>query len=366
MGRAMPTSRTFLIVSASMGGGHDGAARELRRRLTERGHAVHVVDFLDLAELRIGWLLLALYRFQLRVMPWSYEFTYRLSWLMRRPATALDAWLTRRKLSRCIRRFQPDVIVSVYPLSSVVLGRMRRKRLLRVPVVTFLTDFSVHPMWVDRGVDHHLAVSETSACLATERGARDAKFRGPLVAPAFGAPVNDRTSARALLGLTPSDRAVLVVAGAWGAGDVAATMGEMAEDSEFHPVVVCGRNETLRAELATLGVGTVMGWTDDMASLMAAVDVVVENAGGLTCMEAFAAGVPVVTYLPIPGHGRDNAATMASAGVNVFARDAAELHVALRAVTREEELVTSSYATRRRCSSAIPPQKSSMSPRRHL
>ena len=66
-----PTRRTVLVVSASMGGGHDGAARELRRRLTDVGHQVHIVDFLTLAELRIGWLLMAIYRFQLRVAPWS-------------------------------------------------------------------------------------------------------------------------------------------------------------------------------------------------------------------------------------------------------------------------------------------------------
>ena len=66
-----PTRRTVLVVSASMGGGHDGAARELRRRLTASGHEVHVVDFLALVELRIGWLLMAIYRFQLRVAPWT-------------------------------------------------------------------------------------------------------------------------------------------------------------------------------------------------------------------------------------------------------------------------------------------------------
>src|SRR5262245_44207101 len=108
-----PTKRTVLVVSASMGGGHDGGARELRRRLTQRGQTVDVCDFLGLVVLRIGWLLMAIYRFQLRVAPWTYQLTYRLSSLLRRPMTAFDMWLTRRKLSRCIRQCRPDVIVSV-------------------------------------------------------------------------------------------------------------------------------------------------------------------------------------------------------------------------------------------------------------
>src|SRR5690348_3418082 len=137
------SSRTILIVSASMGGGHDGAANELRRRLTSAGYGVHVVDFLDLVELNVGRVIEAIYRFQLRMAPWSYQLTYSISWLLRMPTTALGMWLTRRKLSRWVRKLEPDVIVSVYPLSSLVLGRMRRKRVLRIPVVTYLTDFSV-------------------------------------------------------------------------------------------------------------------------------------------------------------------------------------------------------------------------------
>jgi peptidoglycan/xylan/chitin deacetylase (PgdA/CDA1 family) len=72
-----------------------------------------------------------------------------------------------------------------------------------------------------------------------------------------------------------------------------------------------------------------LGWTDDMPTLMAAANVLVENAGGLSCMEAFAAGLPVVTYRPIAGHGRHNAEEMERAGLTVWAKTPAELCEAL-------------------------------------
>jgi UDP-N-acetylglucosamine:LPS N-acetylglucosamine transferase len=65
---------------------------------------------------------------------------------------------------------------------------------------------------------------------------------------------------------------------------------------------------------------------------MAAADVVVENAGGLTSLEAFAAGVPIVTYRPIPGHGRDNVKGMLAAGVTTSPADDAGLLEALDAL----------------------------------
>src|SRR5262249_40427197 len=47
-----------------------------------------------------------------------------------------------------------------------------------------------------------------------------------------------------------------------------------------------------------------------------------------------AIGLPVITYRPIAGHGRDNAEMMARAGVNCYAQDDEELSRILRAVTR--------------------------------
>src|SRR5436190_9473463 len=295
---------------------------------------VEVVDFLDAVAFHIGPLLRWFYQVQLRMAPWSYELSYKMAPALRAPAVVLDTWLTRRKLRRIIKDFRPDAIVSVYPLASLVLGRMRRKKHLRVPVLTYLTDFAVHSLWVHRGVDRHLAVSELSAEAAVSRGGRDARARGPLVSERFRDATYDRDAVRTNLGLLPADRAVLVVAGSWGVGDVVATVEAIGRSGEFHPITVCGHDDNLRAELEQRGYGTVIGWTDQMPALMSAADALVENAGGLTCMEAFAVGLPVITFRPIAGHGKDNAEMMARAGVNCYARDDDELHAILREVTR--------------------------------
>src|ERR1700730_18066307 len=66
-----------LCVSASMGAGHDGAAREMVRRLQEAGHDVELRDFLDSAPFKLGAALKGVYEFLIRYVPWSYEATYR-------------------------------------------------------------------------------------------------------------------------------------------------------------------------------------------------------------------------------------------------------------------------------------------------
>ena len=326
-----------LVLSASIGGGHDGAATELTRRLKAAKAEVRGADFLDLLPFGIGWLARNLYRVQLRFAPRTYEALYRGSMslpIVWRGTVLLCTLLSRRRINREIALFDPKIIVSVYPLASVAVGRMRTKGWINLPAVTYLTDFSVHPLWIHPGIDLHLATNRASQKAATEHGATHTTTVGPLVRPAF-AQHHNRSEARSRL-FIPAERpvAVLVVAGSWGVGSVVETVKAIADCGAFHPVCVCGRNERLRQHLERLGVGTIIGWTDRMDDVMAGCDVVVENAGGLTCMEALAAGLPVVTFAPIPGHGRHNAEVMAAAGVVSYARTRDELKCALDRAVR--------------------------------
>ncbi|HZQ26617.1 MAG TPA: glycosyltransferase [Acidimicrobiales bacterium] len=329
-------SRNVLIVSASMGAGHDGVAKELANRLEARGWNARRTDFLDALPFRIGPLIRWIYVMQLKVAPWSYEATYRL-WFMLPflcpPIVSLDSFLARRRIGRWVTEQDASVVVSTYPLASLVLGRMRQRGQLTVPAITFITDFGVHPLWVQSGVDLHLCVHPDSAAAAADRTGRPAAAPGPAVSDRFHATRGLRAPTRARFGLGPHDKVVLVVAGSWGVGDVEETFNVLAGSGRYVPVAVCGNNERLRRRLEATGQGVVLGWTDEMPALMAAADAIVQNAGGLTCMEAFAVGLPVVTFRPIPGHGRQNAEDMDRAGVSLSAADGDDLLDVLDRVT---------------------------------
>jgi len=319
-----------------MGGGHDGAGRELLRRLRDRGHHAQMVDFLDAFPLHIGWLVRAGYWLELRYAPWSYEATYRLWYLLPfvfQPLGALINLLTRRKVLRWVRQTDADVVVSTYPMASLVLGAARQKGRLRIPVATFITDFAVHPLWTHPGVDLHLCVHPQAAEAAAARSGRVATAPGPMVPDRFHVDLPDRATARESLGFADDERLVLVVAGAWGIGDVTKTFDTLLGSGRYTPLAVCGNNEQLRKRLQTRNAGHVLGWTDEMPALMAAADALVQNAGGLTCMEAFAAGLPVVSFEPIAGHGKDNAEHMSEAGVAAYAAGEDELFPALDRAT---------------------------------
>jgi UDP-N-acetylglucosamine:LPS N-acetylglucosamine transferase len=223
----------------------------------------------------------------------------------------------------------PVAVVSAYPLASQVLGRLRRTGRLAAPVIAVMTDPSVHPLCVAPGVDLHLAQNTRAVHeIHTLHGA-PAAVVSPVVDPGFR-PGRGRHDARQRLGLPVLERLAVVVAGSWGVGDVEGTVRDIAAAGTAIPVVVCGRNETLRRRLAHAGRAVALGWVEDMPSLLRAADVVVHNAGGLSSLEAMASGVPVISYRCLPGHGAANAAMLQSTGLSPWPQDPGALAAALR------------------------------------
>jgi hypothetical protein len=103
-------------------------------------------------------------------------------------------------------------------------------------------------------------------------------------------------------------------------GSRLAATARLLRGAGYRPVVACGRDERLRRALAREPGVRALGWVDDMPGLIAAADALVDNAAGQTALEALAAGVPVIGYRPIPGHGADGVRHMVALGLSDHAR----------------------------------------------
>jgi UDP-N-acetylglucosamine:LPS N-acetylglucosamine transferase len=326
----------LLILSAGMGAGHDAVAVELGARLAAAGHEADVVDVLELLPLGLGRALRRWYGWMMRRVPWSYALIYRVFFAPgraraaapggRRPASLASPLtvLAAARLDRLVRRGSPDLVVSTFHLAAQAAGHLRRTGRLRVPSAVLLTDFAAHRLWLHPSTDHYLCPCPETARDVTAATGRAAASHAPLTRPVFGCPPAE-TAIHALLGVRPEDRLILVTAGSWGVGEVEDAARVLAGTGRYVPVVLCGRNDALRVRLREVPGTVALGWRDDVPELMAVAYALVDNAAGLTCREAFAAGLPVVSYRPIPGHGHAGVLAMARAGLSVHADDAARL-----------------------------------------
>ncbi len=319
-----------LIVSGEIGQGHEAVARAV--------HATVTRDRPD-CDIRVAEAFARMGHGSGPVFRWLFEFAVQWTPLLQ------EAWYAAVTHSRLVRWFyrevmgawvaraleadlagEPtDVVVSTHQLATAGLAWLRRRGRLDARIVAAICDFAPHAYWTYPGVDEYLVLDD----LAREPTRRmdpgaEVTVRSPLVGAPFR-PVGDDAAraARRELELPEEALVVVVTAGSLGLGGVAgAVRAALAADPRCHVVALCGRDERARTRLRALrsrtGAGArlrVPGWVDDVPTLLAAADVVVNNSGGATAQEALACGRTLVIHQPLPGHGRDSARLLGDAGL---------------------------------------------------
>jgi processive 1,2-diacylglycerol beta-glucosyltransferase len=327
--------RRVLILSADVGEGHAAAARALAAQLEQTPEPTEVTVIDGLAAM--GRVLRPVvedgYRVQLRFVPWTYSIVYFLLGNIApvRMFTTRLLWIFgSRPLARTIAAHEPDVVVSTYPAVTVVLARLRRTGAIDCPTIATITDLTGLFFWAQPGIDMHMVMYSESMSLVERIAGHDSVRRvRPLIAADF---LEERCprAARRALGLPEEGRAVVVSGGGWGVGDVEGAVREFIGVPEVSSIVcLAGRNEQLERKIRERFRDEprvhVLGFTERMPEVLAAADVLVHSTGGVTCLEAMAAGTPVVSYgLPV-GHARINTREMAALDLVRLANDTQEL-----------------------------------------
>jgi UDP-N-acetylglucosamine:LPS N-acetylglucosamine transferase len=333
----LPSPPRILIFSAAIGEGHDGPARQLAARIAELEPTaeVGIADFLALSPL-IRWFAIGGSSFHSAIGSRIFDLVFWLindvaptRWLMRR---GLLGFADRRFLRR-VAGFAPDVIVSTYPGATLVAGQLQASGRLRVPTVSAVTDLAALGPWAHPDVDLHLITHPESLdeVRAIAPHSRIVAVRG-LTSPGFDRELEPR-EARAALGLPADGPVVVVSGGGWAVGDLEGAVRAALDEAVATVVCLCGRNEEVRtrleADFRSDPRVVVMGFTDRIAELFAAADVVVHSTAGLTVLEALMRGCRVISYGWGHGHVRVNNRAFERFGLAEVAADPAELAPAL-------------------------------------
>ncbi len=335
-----PTAPRILLVSASIGEGHDLPARFLLADLLARrpDAVASIEDGLRAAGALVERIILGGSAFHSPVGNLLYDAEYALITHVapvRRGFSRMCEALAARGLLRLVDAHRPDVVVSTYPGTTEVYGRLRLQGRLSVPLVSAITDLAGLRYWSHPGVDLHLithpeseeevrAIAGPRTRIVAARGMNDPRFASP-PSPAEG---------RRTLGLPAGGKLVVVSGGGWGVGDVEGAIATALALDGTHVVVMCGRNEELRRRLAVrfgrVPRVTLLGFTTEVPSLFAGADALIHSTAGLTVLEAWAVGCPTISYGWGRGHIRANNRAYARFGIADVARDRDALAGSLR------------------------------------
>jgi len=337
-----------LILTASYGSGHNAAAQSLAAAFAAAGASPTIVDhFRELVHPLFDRATRGIYGALLRRAPGVWAMAYGLGDRMASdsPWSFGMTRLGAARLMQLLDTLAPDAVVSVHATPAVVLSALARAG-RRIPLhTTVVTDFVAHNQWIAPHVDRYCVAAEEVKHEFVSRGIAPDRVivTGVPVRASFEAPLDTLTARRAL-GLAPDLPLVLAMAGAQGTfgrlADVARALTRLTMPTQA--VVVTGHDARLGEEVRRLTAGVAVrtvGFVDDVRPLMAAADVLISKAGGMTLAEAMAAEVPLLAYGSLPGQERRNERFASRAGIALVAHTPAELGRTLERALSEPKLL---------------------------
>ena len=307
--------KRILILTAGFGEGHNSAARGIRdglARTAPRGELlVEVHDLFSETYGQVNDVVREAYLALINHVPQAWSHVYRRLDRQQSYSRNFKAFFTLKKqFRRLLGRFEPDVIISVYPayphMLDEMLGPSGRSCGKRVVVIT--DSLSVNAIWYRCSADFYLLPNESSAAVLHRAGIAPAKTR------TFGFPVSPEFAEPGIFRAPPSPengRRVLYLINAQKT-HAPELVQRLAAIDGVQLTVAFGRDRRLQRAVERIRNFTVrpfatVGWSEELPRLLKASHLLISKAGGATVQEAFAAGCPMVVNHVIPGQEEGNA-----------------------------------------------------------
>lgn len=349
------TMKKVLIMTASTGGGHNRAAKAIVEEIEKRTYKnekieCKIIDSFKLVNQAIDKVISEGYEMSAKYTPTAYGKMYKLSDMKffstnefkNNPLSIVMA----RKFKKMIAEEQPDLIIGTHAFPLVALSKLKKgargeeldegfdefvaKSQEEIysfpPLISVLTDYTAHSTYLQDEIDFYICGDEYVKELLIEDGIPEEKIK-PFGIPVEKSFMESRPREEVLLelGLNPEKKTVLLMGGSFGAGNIKGTLDSLAEiDRDFQILVITGRNSSLKKNLeervkeynSNINI-KILGFTNIMNDILAAIDILVTKPGGLTTTEALIKDVPMVIPYFIPGQEGENLDFLTNCGVAI-------------------------------------------------
>lgn len=312
----------ILILTASMGEGHNTAARNIRNALlAERADGIDVLvaDPYTRTNPVVNRIMQGGYTMAINRYPRAWKIIFQI--LSRRGVVEgmgpMLAELTSA-VHELILEFQPRIIVSTYPVFSFLISKIRKRdRALTMPFYTVITDSTqINSSWYRTPCDGFFVADESSANVLRLGGVPPDKIH------AMGFPVGLEFEK-----LVPAE---VPVDGIWRllflpggpSARAMATLQCLAKLENVTIDVVTGRRKVIYNVMNKSGLpknATLTGWVEKMPEMMASHHIFIGKAGGATVQEAIAAQIPFLVNHIVPGQEEGNIALIEQSGIGALA-----------------------------------------------
>jgi processive 1,2-diacylglycerol beta-glucosyltransferase len=310
----------ILVIHATAGAGHKKAAEAIYNGLRSKGtHDVKLVDALDYTNPIFKITYPETYTFLVTKMSWAWGFFFA---LLDIPAIQPFVHLVRRiynglnagKLQKFLKEEKFDCIITTQFLSAEVSAYLKRTGQIKSKVICVVTDFDVHRIWINQGIDVYACACDSTKAKLIELGIPEGHIAvtGIPTDAKFSA-AYDKGALQQKLGLKPDVFTILVATGSFGMGPIEELIKSL---WGYQLLIVCGHNKSLYQRLKPLAEANthVYGLVNNMDELMSVADIMVTKPGGLSIAEALVKRLPMIFFSAIPGQETNNIKVLKSYG----------------------------------------------------
>lgn len=336
--------KKVLILTASTGEGHNQAAESIAENFKARGYTVIKNDFLKSSSKFLDNVLVGGYAVLASIFPKIYGISYKLTdTTFNNKFLSLLFTFTSKKVLKLINEVKPDVILLTHPYAVNIIGNLKRKG-LNMPTISIVTDFKAHGTYIDSNINTYITGSESTKESLIERGIAPNKIY------AYGIPVKEDFFLKVpgLLSTKDSDYFnILLMSGSMGLKNISYVLKELLNNShKLRITVVCGNNKDLKNNLSKEYKNRlkdkklhILGFSNDIASLMEYSDLIITKPGGLTITEAINKTLPIIIPFCIPGQEMQNTEFLTANGYALYVDNLLELNLNVDKLIDNPELL---------------------------
>jgi processive 1,2-diacylglycerol beta-glucosyltransferase len=337
-----------LILHASFGAGHKRAAGALKEAFQQKGIEPEVRDLLEFLPPTMAKFYSWAYEFMITKSRPLWRLTYELVNFPKSlyaPAKSItQSWqFTRLKEYVCNQDFSD--VVSTHFTPSALFSDWIASRELRSRAYSVVTDHEAHRCWKRAGLHHYFVATNTVEEELQSCGIPPDRITvtGIPVSLAFSSD-EARESARVALNLPPDGIVVLALCSALTPQNSAAMLRQFSRLKEPVKFLVSAghdaeRENYLRRMFQNDSRFIVFGFSNQIARMMKASDLIVTKPGGLIISEALAMGVAQILLDPIPGQEEANARYAENLGAAIRVRNDQYLETLQETIRNPEQLL---------------------------
>jgi processive 1,2-diacylglycerol beta-glucosyltransferase len=311
--------KKILILTTATGGGHNQVCHTLTEELEQHNLQVNRLDFISDISRFLHFLIVKGYDFLYKRVPRLYGVLYKISdnQFMNYVSTAICYRFLKKGIVQYYNNYKPDIIVSVHPLATGIISRLKEKEVIKVPAVMVITDFIPHASHIAKNIDIYITGSKHTKELLVKRGVPASKIQ-PL-----GIPIKRDFLEYSMQEKKGDSLNVLIMGGADGAkyiNRVVKYILFLNKKSKLVITVICGNNKKLKRKLDKLygekhDSINIVGFTPYIKKYMNESDIIISKPGAITSTEAYSQKVPIIIPYSIPGHERANGNYLEKSGV---------------------------------------------------